>query len=93
MKHVFRDAALGLSFAGAGALTIRFLGFTETSLVIILYMMVVLAVVQGLKHRGSSSMIPSFLERIVIVAEGEEMKIKKLLTGEKYRVEGDLEKL
>lgn len=93
MKQVFKDAALGLFFAGMGALIIRFFGFTEISLIAILYLMVALAVVQGLKHRDFSSVMPSFLERIVVVVEGEELKMKKLLTGEKYRVKGDLEKL
>jgi len=92
MKDIFKDAAAGLSFAGIGSILVQFQGFTQTTLIVLLYMMVVLAVIQGLKHRESFP-APSFLERIVLVAEGEELKMKKLLTGEKYKVKGDLEKL
>jgi len=37
--------------------------------------------------------LQSFLDNVVVVSEGEEMKLKKLISGEKYKLKGEIEKI
>lgn len=91
VKNVIHDAMIGTSIASIGVLIAKFNGFNWISLTAILYLAVFGVVLAGFKSRIGLS--GSFLHRIVLVAEGEELKMKKLLSGEKYRIKGDLEKL
>ncbi len=90
-KGLFKGAATGLAFAGAGNLSVRFLGFNKTSLVLMLYLYVLLGTVPWLKSQLSGLRSP--IERLVVVTGEEEMVLRKILTGEKYRVKGKVEKL
>lgn len=94
MKRFLKGAATGLAFAGIASFIARIQGFNSGTLMIFLYLYVVLGVAGSIKsaltrHGG----LGDFLHNLVIVVEGEEMKMKKLLTGEKYRIDGDVEKL
>ena len=90
-----KSAAKGLSFAGIGSLTAMYFGFNQNTLTIFLYLYIAQALYNPLKNELFSriSFSPNIIDRLVIVAEGEELKMKKLLTGEKYRLDGDIEKL
>lgn len=93
-KKLLSGAAIGLSFAGIASLIVRFIGFNANSLTVFLYLYVILGVFYPLKnHVIDTSSLPDILHRIVIVAEGEELKMRKLVTGEKYRIDGNVEKL
>lgn len=94
-KDLLNSAMKGLSFAGIAALIVRFTGFNQNTLMIFLYLYVIQAVYSPAKKYLLEYLdfAPGFLNRLVIVVEGEEIKMKKLLTGEKYRVDGEVEKL
>lgn len=95
MNRLVKGAATGLSFAGIASILTRFKGFNSETLIVLLYMYVLLGIIGSVnssiarKHGG----LKKLFHNIVIVVEGEEMKMKKLLTGEKYRIDGDIEKI
>jgi hypothetical protein len=94
-KDVLKSLTVGLSFAGIASVIARFIGFNQSTFTIFLYLYVLQAAYSPLKQLLSerADFSPDILHRLVIVAEGEEMKMRKVLTGEKYRVDGDIEKL
>lgn len=94
-EKVLKAAVKGLTFAGIGSLIAMYFGFNQNTLTIFLYLYIAQAVYKPLKNGFFSyiSFSPDIISRLVIVAEGEELKMKKLLTGEKYRLDGDVEKL
>ena len=89
MKH---GGLIGAVFAGAGYLVVYRFGFTQFSLNILLYLYIMLGLIVAFDFRNFLDKT-DFLERIVIVAEEEELKMKKLFTGEEYRVDGTVEKV
>ncbi|WP_347721873.1 hypothetical protein [Candidatus Nanohalococcus occultus] len=91
MNKIVSDAMVGSTAASLGLIAVRFNGFNWITLTAILYLTVCATVLAGFKERSGLS--SGFLHRLVLVAEGEEMKMKKLATGEKYKIKGDLEKL
>lgn len=91
MKDILTDAMIGSSLASIGVLLAKYFGFNWITLSTILYLIVLSAVASGFKSRLDLS--DGFLHRIVLVAEGEELKMKKLISGEKYKIKGDLEKI
>lgn len=94
-EKLLRSAAQGLTFAGIGSITTMYAGFNQNTLTVFLYLYIAQAVYKPLKAELFShfNFSPDFIHRLVVVAEGEELKMKKLFTGEKYRVDGDIEKL
>ena len=94
-KAVLKGATIGLSFSGVAYIAVKLLGYRWVSLSILMYLYVVMGVLMAVGasidifDRGFSSLLHS----VVIVVEGEEMELKKLATGEKYRVKGALEKI
>lgn len=89
VKH---GGLIGVFFAGAGYIVVYRLGFTQFSLNIMLYLYIILGIIMAFDFRDFLDRT-GFLERIVIVAEEEELKMKKLFTGEEYRVDGTVEKV
>ncbi len=89
VKH---GGLIGVIFAGAGYLVVYWLGFTRFALNILLYLYIMLGLVVAFDFRNFLDKT-GFLKQIVIVAEEEELKMKKLLTGEEYRVKGTVEKV
>lgn len=94
-EKLLKSAAKGLSFAGIGSLFAMYAGFNQNTLTVFLYLYIAQAVYKPVKNKlfGYINFSPDFIHRLVVVAEGEEFKMKKLFTGEKYRVDGDIEKL
>ena len=97
VKNCVRDelvegTAYGILTAGLAYLIVHFMGFNPRTLPLLLYIYVVSAVIINMKAEIEQLSLP-YLRRLVVVAEGEEMKLKRILTGEEYRVNGDVEKL
>lgn len=83
-----KAAAAGLGVASSMALLTNFMGFGRTTLLVMLYMYVVLAVALSADFSA-----PGILSRIVLVTEDEAVKMRKLFSGEKYKIKGEVEKL
>jgi hypothetical protein len=93
MKDSFKEGTIyGILLAGFAFLIVQFLGYSPRSLSLLLYLYVISSILLTMKSEISEPIKP-LLEKVVIVAEGEEMKMKKLLTGEEYRLRGEVEKL
>ncbi len=93
MKESFRNGLLyGIVTALLAYSVVQLMGYNSQSLMVLLYLYVVSAIVLNLKTEIAAPLGP-LLKRVVIVAEGEEMKLKRLLTGEEYRINGEVEKL
>lgn len=97
IKRLKIPLSLGLTFYGIAYLTVKSLGYNSDSFMIISYLYILLAGIIGLKYEfknyaGNSSLV-STLKNIVIVVEGEEMKLKRIFTGEKYKLKGEIEKI
>jgi len=94
-KVAIRGAAVGLVFTGISYLIVRYLGFRWESLTALMYLYIIMGVLMAVAseleaiNRGFTTL----LDRIVVVAEEEELKLKKVVSGEKYRVKGSLEKI
>lgn len=93
-KKLLSGAAFGLSFAGIASLIARYNGFNSTTLAVFLYLYVALGAFLSVKDIAiKKNILPDLLHRIVLVAEGEELEMKKLATGEKYKLKGEIEKI
>ncbi|MFT4892251.1 MAG: hypothetical protein ACI8Z7_000018 [Candidatus Nanohaloarchaea archaeon] len=89
--------SIGLTFYGIAYLTVRQLGYNSTSFMIISYLYIALAGIIGIKYEikkiGGSDSVTSLFRNIVVVSEGEDLTMKRLVTGEKYKLKGEIEKL
>lgn len=84
----------GMSFYGIAYGVVRFLGFTSSSFTILAYLYVILGVSLGSYYEiDSHGGFKEFLSNIVVVIEGEELELKRLISGEKYRLKGEIEKI
>lgn len=94
-KAVKNGSIIGLSFSGIALLCLRIFGVNRTTLTGLLYLYVLTAVFTAvlLSEFDLRSRIESLIGNIVVVIEGEELVLKRLVTGEKYEVKGDLEKI
>lgn len=97
LKKLKIPISLGLAAYGAAYFIVKTAGFNSSSFTAIAYLYILLAVIVGLRYElgglvGSSSLL-SALKNIVIVIEGEEMKMRRVLTGEKYKLKGEVEKI
>lgn len=80
----------GLGFSGLAFTVVKFIGYSKTSLTVLMYIFVIEAVALELLRHDLLSQLPG---NLVLVVEEEEVKLKKLFTGEKYKVKGEIEKL
>jgi len=89
--------SIGLAFYGIAYLTVRQLGYNSTSFMVISYLYIALAGILGVKYEikrmNKSDSLLSVFRNIVIIQEEEEMIMKRLLTREKYKLRGEIEKL
>lgn len=89
--------SIGLTFYGIAYLIVKQLGFNSTSFMFISYLYIALAAIIGIKYEmtkvNSSGSSFSLLKNLVLVSEGEHLEMKKVFTGEKYRLKGEIEKL
>ena len=93
MKEAFIEGTVyGILSASIGYLLVYYFGFGSYTLPLLLYLNIFSVIVVNMKAEIEAISL-SFLKRLVVVAEGEEMKLKRLFTGEEYRVKGDVEKL
>lgn len=94
-KTVIRGASIGLVFTGISYLVVKYIGFRWKSLTVLMYMYVALGVLMAVASEmdAINSGLKTTLDRIVVVAEEEELKLKKVVSGEKYKIKGDLEKI
>jgi hypothetical protein len=89
--------SLGLTFYGIAYLTVKQLGYNSASFMIISYLYIALAGIIGIKYEvkkmNNSDSVLSIFRNIVLVREGEELVMKRVFTGEKYKLKGEIEKL
>lgn len=90
-NSIIEGTVYGVLSAATAFLVVRVMGYNPESLAVLLYLYVVSGVLLTARSKIAAPFIP-LLKRVVIVAEGEEMKLKRILTGEEYRVR-DVEKL
>ena len=83
----------GLSFSGLSILTVRFFGFSQNSFMILAYLYIFLAVIIGIYYEVRKLSEGSILGNVLVVVEEEEKVVKKVFTGEKYKVKGEFERL
>lgn len=92
LKNVLKGASLGIGFSGIALMVLRFTGLGSTGINALLYLYVLLgATAFGLQEADIRDRLP--LDRVVLVSGGEELRLRKILTGEIYRVRGELEKM
>lgn len=83
---------IGAVFAGVAYLLTSSMGFDPESLTYILYLYIALGVVASLDLQDIVS-DRGFFDRVLIVAEEEEQKLKKVFSDEEYRIDGTVEKV
>ena len=94
IKKLKIPVLLGLSFYGVAYAVVKFAGFTSSSFTVLAYLYIALGLILGVYYElQSHGGFQGFLDNIVVVIEGEEMRLKKLFTGEKYRLKGEIEKI
>jgi len=95
VRRVLKGCAAGLVFASTAYGLARTLGYGPISFTAIAY----LFVVEGALLTGLNAFSKRFggladtIRNLVVVIEDEETKVKRLATGEVYRLTGNLEKL
>nr|EGQ40216.1 MAG: hypothetical protein J07AB56_09440 [Candidatus Nanosalinarum sp. J07AB56] len=95
VRQVLEGAATGLVFMGVAYGVVRSMGYGQSSFTVVSYLFIVEGVAMvGLRSLGDSvGGLRGLLENVVVVMDEEERKVKRLATGEIYRLEGRLEKL
>lgn len=84
----------GLSFYGIAYGVVKFSGFNSASFTVISYLYIALGLILGAYYElQNHDGLGGFLHNLVVVVEGEEMELKKIFTGEKYRLKGEIEKI
>jgi|GEM_PF-2781191 len=84
---------IGLTFYGIAFITVTFLGYNSTSFTVIAYLYIILAVILGLKYEVMHGDTPSLLRNLVLVVEDEETRLKRVFTGEKFKIKGEVERV
>lgn len=94
-KIVLKCLSIGLTFSGIAFMTVSIIGYNSRSLMIIMYLYIVLAVFIGILNRINllENTLSGSLGKVLVVVGEEEQKMKHVLTGETYRLKGDLQKL
>lgn len=95
MRQALKGAAVGLGFMGVAYGVVQSMGYGQSSFTVVGYLFMIEGVVMvGLGSLGDSvGGIRGLLENVVVVMDEEEKKVKRLATGEVYKLEGRLEKL
>ena len=88
---------VGMMFYGIAFFVVKFSGFNSESFTVISYLYIILAVLLGVRYEvgkisGSDSAL-SLLKSVVIVREGEDIVLRRIFTGEKYKIKGEVEKV
>lgn len=96
MREKAKTGALaGLSFSGLAFLTVKVLGFNRQSFIILSYLYVASGVSMAIIYEKElfKSFLGNLVGNIVVVREGEEVVLHRVFTGEKYEINGSLEKV
>lgn len=94
LKRLKIPVLFGLSAYGIAYGIVNFIGFSSSSFTAIAYLYIILGITIGLYYElDAHGGFRGFLDNIVVVIEGEEMKLKKLISGEKYKLKGEIEKI
>jgi|GEM_PF-1881186 len=92
MYHKTRKGGLiGVIFALLSYFLASEIGFNQSSFLIFLYMYVLVGIVASLDFSDLEG--KGILDRIVIVSEEEELKMKKIISQEEYKLKGTIEKI
>ena len=94
LKKLKIPVLFGLSAYGVAYGVVNFIGFTSNSFTAIAYLYIALSVGLGLYYEVEDyGGLSGFLDNIVVVIEGEELKLRKLISGEMYKLKGEIEKI
>lgn len=94
LKKLKIPVLFGLSAYGIAYGVVKFFGFTSSSFTAIAYLYIVLSIGIGFFYEIEDyGGISGFLDNIVVVIEGDELKLRKLISGEKYKLKGEIEKI
>lgn len=95
IKDLFKDVSLGLAFAGISYGVVNSLGYGPNSFTVNSYLYVTLGLTIGLRHTftGRFSGFRDTLRNLVLVVEDEEVYMHRVLSGEKLKIKGDVERV
>lgn len=91
-RQVIRGGMHGLIFLMLSYAIVYFYGYGRNSLISVLYITLLACIWMEVKDHLEAPDI-NFLHRLVIVSEEEKLKMRKLATGEKYEISGNVKKL
>ena len=91
-RKIARGGIHGLIFLLLAYTVVYTQGYGGNSFIAVMYIIILATTWMEVKDEIE---LPdsSFLERIVIVSEGEDLKMRKVFTGEKYRLKGNIQKI
>jgi len=93
MKEYFIEGAVyGLFSAATMYAVVQYAGYNPQTLALLIYIQIISGILINMKSEIEALSLP-YLKKLVLVHEGENIEMRKLSTGEKYRVKGDVEKL
>lgn len=94
LKKLKIPVLFGLTAYGVAYSIVNFIGFNSSSFTFLAYLYIILSLVLGAYHEiNEHGGFSEVLDKIVLVTEGEELKLKKLISGEKYKLKGEIEKI
>jgi len=93
MKEYFIEGAVyGLFSAATMYAVVQYAGYNPQTLALLIYIQIISGILINMKSEIEALSLP-YLKKLVLVHEGENIEMRKLSTGEKYRIRGDVEKL
>ncbi len=93
-KKPLIGVSIGLGFAGLSYGTVSFLGYNSTSYTILAYLYVSLSfILTAFYELDSFGGLKNLTKNFVVVVEEDEKKLKRVFTGEKYKIKGEVEKV
>lgn len=95
LKEVLKDVSTGLMFAGVSYGVVNFYGYGPRSFMLNSYLYVGLGLLVGSRHMFSSRFggLRKALENFVVVVEEEELYMHRVVSGEKLKIEGEVERV
>lgn len=90
-QKIRNGGAIGVVFALMSYFLASRIGFNQSSFLLFIYMYVLLGIIASIDLSDFEG--KGILDRIVIVSEQEELKMKKIISREEYKLKGTIEKL
>lgn len=91
-REVKQGAFVGALFAGIAYLWTILNGFNSSTFIPMLYLYILLGATSQVRFEHLASYWER-LEQVLVIADEEENKLKKIATGEEYKVEGTIKKI